>query len=156
MRLLPALVVCFLPSTLWAGDDQETSPPNPAVAVANQVLTQAGLPRLPTEFEEMQCYAWSGLSAGIYAFFELKKEAFEGYLSPYLSGMERITPIPRRLLSPPNAAAPWFNPGSIGGGTVFFRGRINRAAPEIFRLYVDAENHKIFLYYTWNNKRTYP
>lgn len=159
LRFLPALASIFLPSILsgqTAEETKEEGPPNRYVSVANQVLAQAGLPALPSEFEEMACYAWSGLSAGIYAAFELKKEAFEGYVAPYLSSMEHLTPIPQRLLTPPNSAAPWFSPGSIPGGTVFFRGRITRAAPEIFRLYVDQKNHKVFLYYTWNNKRTYP
>lgn len=159
LPLLPALVAILLPSALsgqTAEETKEEGPPDRYVPLANQVLVQAGLPPLPSEFEEMECYAWSRLSAGIYAAFELKKEAFDGYVAPYLSSMEHLTPIPRRLLTPPNSAAPWFTPGSIRGGTVFFRGRITRAAPEIFRLYVDQENQRIFLYYTWNNKRTYP
>lgn len=159
LRILPTLIAILVPSVLpaqKAEKAEENATPNPYVSVANQVLAQAGLPALPSEFENMQCYAWSGLSAGIYAAFELKKETFEGYVAPYLSSVEHLTPIPGRLLTPPNSAAPWFSPGSIPNGTVFFRGRITRAAPEIFRLYVDRKNHKVFLYYTWNNKRTYP
>lgn len=155
MKTLALLLPLLLPSLLLA-QDNKNAPTNRYVSVANQVLAQAGLPRLPAKAEEMNCYAWSGLSAGIYAVFKLKKERFNDYLAPYLSGMERLTPIPRRLLAPPNTAAPWFQPAGIANGTVFFRGRITRAAPEIFRLYADPKNQKIFLYYTWNNKRTYP
>ena len=156
MKNFSLLLALLLPPVLLAQNIEDSTTPNPYLPVANRVLAEAGLPGLPSGTEKMDCYAWSGLSAGIYAAFELKKEDFENYLSPFLAGMEQASPIPRRLLAPPNAAAPWFNPGGIADGLVCFRGRITRAAPEIFRLYADRENLRIFIYYTWNNKRIYP
>jgi hypothetical protein len=157
--LLPVLAGFLLTSSATLAEDtaeeEESAPANPYLVTATRILVQSGLTPLPQDAKEMQCYAWSGLSAGIYAAFTLKKPAFEAYLAPY-AGMERASPIPRQLLAPPNSAAPWFGPGGIADGTVFFRGRISRGAPELFRLYADPENLKIFLYYTWNNKRIYP
>lgn len=151
-RFVLGLLLCTLTASL-----AEDPPPNPSVTVANRTLALAGLPPLPTKTKDLQCYAWSGLSAGIYAaiVFEEEKD-FAAYRETIARGLETATPIPRNLLSPPNPAAPWFIPDSIDNGTVFFRGRITRAAPEILRWYVDAEELRMFLYYSWNNKRTYP
>jgi len=150
------LMVGLLFWTLTAAFAEE-APVNSHVAVANRTLAQAGLPALPTTAKELQCYAWSGLSAGIYAAILFKEEKdFTAYREVVSRGLEAASPIPRNLLAPPNPAAPWFTPGAIANGTVFYRGRITRAAPEILRWYADAEERRMFLYYSWNNKRTYP
>jgi len=135
---------------------EDKKPVNPLVATANQTLSRAGLPALPENAKELQCHAWSGLSAGIYALVVLKEEELAAYVSSFPAGLEKATPIPGILLAPPNASAAWFTPGGIREGTVLYRGRIVSAAPEMFRLYVDVENSRVYLYYTWNNKRTYP
>lgn len=126
------------------------------VAQANRTLHLAGLPPLPGMAVEYHCYSWSGLSAGIYASFELKEEDFSAWLAGLPADLQRTSPVPPSLLSPPNSEAPWFAPSMAAESYVLARGRINRAAPEIFRVYVDPENHRIQFYYSWNNKRTYP
>ena len=135
----------------------EEAPVNPHVEVANRTLAQAGLPTLPTAVKELHCYAWSGLSAGIYAslLFEEEKD-FAAFQAVVSRGLNAASPIPRNLLAPPNSATPWFTPEALANGTVFYRGRITRAAPEILRWYGDAAERRVFLYYSWNNKRTYP
>lgn len=133
-----------------------TTAQEPFVAQANQILQSAGLPKIPDTATELQCYAWSGLSAGIYATFLLDPDQLPPYLQLFPKNLEKLSPIPQAFLTPPNSAAPWFQPASLTKGQVYLRGQIVRAAPEIFRLYVDPEKARIFLYYTWNNKRTYP
>lgn len=128
----------------------------PMVGQANRTLQLAGLPTLPTMAVEYNCYAWSGLSAGIYASFKLKKDEFNGWLAGLPGDLQKTSPVPTALLSPPNSEAPWFSPAMTGESYVLARGRISRAAPEIFRVYVDPENLRILFYYSWNNKRTYP
>ncbi|MFZ4682364.1 MAG: hypothetical protein ACOYMS_07670, partial [Terrimicrobiaceae bacterium] len=122
----------------------------------NKILDRAGLPAIPEKAGELECYAWTGLGTGIYTTFVLKKPAFTSYLASFPAGLAEASPIPRNLLAPPNPAAPWFTPETIDNGSVLYRGRIANAAPEIFRVYVDVANLRVFLYYTWNNKRTYP
>ena len=129
--------------------------PDPNVVMANRVLQAAGFPTLPDKAREMQCYAWSGLSAGIYATWLMDGADFDAHVGKF-GGMEMQTPIPASLLAPPNAAAPWFAPGGLKGGQVWFLGRIARAAPELFRLYASREEGRLCLFYTWNNKSMYP
>jgi len=152
MRLLTLIILSA--TTCPAAEDEK--PLNPSVTTANQVLARAGLPALPENAKELQCYAWNGLSAGIYAMVVLKKADLTAYMSSFPAGLEKASPIPRNLLAPPIASAAWFTPGGITDGTVLYRGRIVSGAPEIFRLYADVENSRVYLYYTWNNKRTYP
>jgi hypothetical protein len=151
LPLLPLLVSSI---ALFAEDKEPEV--NPFIAPANRTLAFAGLPSLPEKATEMQCYSWSGLSAGIYASFELPEPDLSHYLATLPPGVEKASPIPANLLSPPNSSAPWFTPGDITSGTVFYRGRITNSAPETYRLYVDTENSRVYLFYTWNNKRTYP
>lgn len=147
------LMIVLSAATCLASEDEPSD--NPSVLTANETLARAGLPAIPENAKELECYAWTGLGTGIYATFLLKQPALAPYLASFPS-LEEATPIPRNLLAPPNLAAPWFTPENFENGTVLYRGRITNAAPEIFRLYVDAKNSRVFLYYTWNNKRTYP
>lgn len=145
------LLLCLAAASLHAEEEE-----NSHIAPANRTLAATGLPPLPDKAKDMQCYSWSGLSAGIYAAFKLEEPGLASYLASFPKGVEKADPIPASLLAPPNASAPWFAPAGIQKGFVLFRGRIFGAAPETFRLYVDEENSQLFLFYTWNNKRTYP
>jgi len=106
----------------------------PFVAQANQIFRSAGLPQIPEKAAEVQCYAWSGLSAGVYATFLLDPAQLPNYLQLFPKNLEKFSPIPAASLPPPNPAAPWFQPASLTQGSVSMRGQIVRAAPEIFRL----------------------
>ncbi len=150
-QLLAGLGLAALLATSGSAMPQE-----PFIAQANQILQSAGLPVIPDNAAEVQCYAWSGLSAGVYATFLLEPDQLAPYLQLFPKNLEKLSPIPSAFLTPPNSAAPWFQPASLTNGQVYLRGQIVRAAPEIFRLYLDPEKARIFLYYTWNNKRTYP
>lgn len=147
MHRLTAVLLGFVPLLLSAAE------PDRNVVTANTVLQTAGLPPLPGAARKLQCYAWSGLSAGVYASWTLEPADQEAYLAQF-QGMQTASPIPPNLLSPPNSAAPWFAPAGLS--EVWFRGKITRAAPETFRLYGDRKTGRYCLFYTWNNKRTYP
>jgi hypothetical protein len=134
----------------------QASAQEPFVAQANQILRTAGLPGIPEKATEVRCYAWSGLSAGVYATFVLEKAELDPYVALFPKNLEKLSPIPQAFLNPPNSAAPWFTPSEISNGQIWLRGQIVRAAPEMVRFYIDPEKPRIFLYYTWNNKRTYP
>lgn len=130
---------------------------SPSVLQANQTLQLAGYPPLPAGAEKMNCYAWRTQSAGIYARFNFPKvEDLDAWLASLPGGLEKASPIPTSLLSPPLAEASWFTPPNSEKSYVFYRGRIWHSSPEMFRVYVDPEKLEVFLYYTWNNKRTYP
>jgi len=126
------------------------------VTQANRTLQLAGLPVLPDKAFAYECYAWSGLSAGIYASFTLEKPEFEKWLASLPGDLEKTMPIPSSLYPPPNASAGWFAPPTTDESYVLGRGRISRAAPELLRVYVDPKEYKIQFYYSWNNRRTYP
>ncbi|CAN5395391.1 hypothetical protein BH09VER1_BH09VER1_08480 [soil metagenome] len=144
------VISLMLPWTARADDSA-------SISRANQTLKLAGYPPLPSEAEQMKCYAWNGQGAGIYAMFLLKEPGdLAAYLASLPSWLAKAEPIPGNLLSPPLAQAAWFTPPSTAKAYVLHGGRIWHAAPEIFRLYVDPEKATIYLYYTWNNKRTYP
>ncbi len=146
-----AIAVALLVPSLARADDSAS------VAKANQTLQLAGYPPLPAKGEKLQCYAWNGQGAGIYARFILKEPSdLAAYLASLPSWLEKASPIPANLFSPPLAQASWFTPSSTAKAYVLYGGRIWHAAPEIFRLYVDPESSTLYLYYTWNNKRTYP
>jgi len=127
------------------------------IAQANQTLQLAGYPSLPADVEKIKCYAWSGQSAGIYAGMTFKDAAtLAGWLKQLPPGLDRASPVPSNLISPPLAEASWFSPATTGNAYVLYRGRIWHAAPEMFRVYVEEKKLTLFLYYSWNNKRTYP
>lgn len=127
------------------------------ISQASQTLQLAGFPALPAKAKRVQCQSWSGQSAGVYATFTFVEPAtLEAYLASLPPGLNKASPIPANLLSPPLAEASWFAPPRTAKAYVLYRGRIWHGAPETFRLYVDPEKWAVYLYYTWNNKHTYP
>lgn len=155
--LLASVLACRAPAAEPTPKKQELIPvEGTMVAQASRSLRLAGLPPLPPMALEYDCYAWSGLSAGIYATFTLEKTGFESWLASLPADLEKTMPIPSRLYAPPNSSAPWLSPPHTPESYVLGRGRISRGAPELLRVYVDPQEFKIQLYYSWNNRRTYP
>lgn len=147
--LITAVWLACAVLSAWAAD-------SPDLARANQTLQLAGYPAIPAAAEKLQCQSWNGQSAGIYASFTLKEPALKDYLAAQPSGLKKASPIPPGLLAPPLAQASWFTPPTGPTAYVLYQGRIWHGSPELLRLYVDPETKALFLYYTWNNKRTYP
>lgn len=123
----------------------------PEVQAADSVLARAGLPAIPGDATELTCYSWSQTSAGVYAAFVLKPEEIEPYTEQF-RGFSRAEPIPQSVLPAPLPDAPWFNPAGITQGYVLWRTQVTISAPELVRLFVDTEAHRLYLYYTWNNR----
>ncbi len=123
----------------------------PGVQAADSVLARAGLPTIPADATEVNCYSWSQTSAGVYAAFVLKPEEIDSYTGMF-RGFSRAEPIPPSVLPAPLPDAPWFNPEGIAQGYVLWRTQVTVSAPELVRLFVDTEAHRLFLYYTWNNR----
>ncbi|MFZ4681814.1 MAG: hypothetical protein ACOYMS_04880 [Terrimicrobiaceae bacterium] len=140
-------------ATGLASEDEPSD--NPSVLTANETLARAGFPAIPENARELECYAWTGLGPGISATFLLKRPALAPFPASF-PGLDEPPPSRRKLLAPPHRAAPWFTPENIENGIVLSRGRTANAAPEIFRLHVDAKNSRVFRYSTWNHKRTHP
>lgn len=123
----------------------------PEVQAADSVLARAGLPAIPADARELTCYSWSQTSAGVYAAFLLKPEEIGPYTEQF-RGFSRAEPIPQSVLPAPLTDAPWFNPAGIAQGYVLWRTQVTISAPELVRLFVDTEAHRLYLYYTWNNR----
>ncbi len=121
------------------------------VQAADSVLARAGLPAIPSDATEVNCYSWSQTSAGVYAAFVLKPDEIGPYTEQF-RGFSRAEPIPPSVLPPPLSDAPWFNPAGIAQGYVLWRTQVTISAPELVRLFVDTEAHRLYLYYTWNNR----
>ncbi|MBN8709204.1 MAG: hypothetical protein J0I10_07470 [Verrucomicrobia bacterium] len=123
----------------------------PEIQAADSVLSRAGLPGIPADATEVTCYSWSQTSAGVYAAFMLKPEEIGPYTEQF-RGFSRAEPIPQSVLPAPLPDAPWFNPAGIAQGYVLWRTQVTVSAPELVRLFVDTEAHRLYLYYTWNNR----
>jgi len=146
VRIGLALVILVSPVALNASDEVP-----PEVQAADSVLARAGLPAIPGNATEVTCYSWSQTSAGVYAVFVLKPEEIAPYAEQF-RGFSRAEPIPPSVLPAPLPDAPWFNPAGIAQGYVLWRTQVTISAPELVRLFVDTEAHRLYLYYTWNNR----
>jgi len=122
----------------------------PYLALAESILTKAGLPGIPVDAEDIRVYAWRESTAGLFAAFRVKPEEVEPYLERMPADVGRAFPIPKQYLIAPNQNAPWFQPATIEKGFCAYRSGPRFAAPEIYRLYADPSTGQIYIAYRWN------
>lgn len=114
------------------------------------MLRAAGLPPIPADAEVVDCYAWTGLTAGVYCVFEPVGGDWQAYAARLPASALSAEGVPSALLVPILPETPWFRPGAITEGRTFHGEGLRASARERFRLFVDETDGVCYLYYAWN------